>query len=77
MTKTPRLIKLRFTTIDHFSESKTFKTLEGARAYFKRRMGDAFDISVNFNYAIDAYGVGKLSIVEGTTYNELAGREVM
>lgn len=72
---TARTIKLTYSTIDRFSESKTFKTLEGARAYFARRIGTSYDISETFNYAVDAYGTGKLTIREGTTWAELTGRD--
>lgn len=66
-------IKLRFSTIDHFSETRTFKTLAGAQRYATRRLGDSYDVSLAFNYAVDMFGTGKLSIVEGTTWKELVG----
>jgi hypothetical protein len=58
-------IKLRFSTIDHFRETKTFKSFKGARAYAQRRIGTHFDISETFGYAVDMHGVGKLEIVGG------------
>jgi hypothetical protein len=65
---TPVKITTTFTTIDGFKERKTFKTLEGARRYAKRRMGDNFDIGSY--YAVDMYGTGKL-MVDGTSLAKL------
>jgi hypothetical protein len=73
-TNADRLIKLRYETIDGFRESKVFKTLDGARAYFRRRIGETYDVGVTFGYAVDAYGTGKLMIREGTTWPELLDR---
>lgn len=69
----PRDIRLRYSTIDRFSESKRFKTLDGARAYAKRRLGDCYDVSLAFNYAVSGDGVGKVSIAGGTSWKELLG----
>jgi len=67
-------ITVRFRTIDHFSETRKFKTLKGAQAYAKRRIGSPFDIGETFGYAVDAYGIGKVT-VEGTSIHELMGQE--
>lgn len=58
--KTPMDITIRYSTIDHFSETRRFKTLEGARKYAKMRMGDTFDIGSS--YAVDMFGTGKLEV---------------
>ena len=55
----PNPIWVYYRTIDRFSESRRFKTLKGARAYVRKRIGDTFD--VGGNYAVDAYGVGKVT----------------
>jgi hypothetical protein len=54
----PDLIRVRLTTIDHYAESRRFKTLDGARKYARRKLGDTFDIGLH--YAVDAYGCVKL-----------------
>ena len=63
-----RLIKLRYSTIDRFSETRTFKTLKGARAYAKRRIGTTFDLGST--YAVDMFGTGKLE-ASGVSLAEL------
>lgn len=55
-------IKLRYTTIDRFSESRSFKSLDGAQRYARRRMGNMFDISEAFGYIVSSDGVGKLTV---------------
>jgi hypothetical protein len=67
------LIRLRYTTIDGLKESKVFYTLAAAKIYAERRLGKAYDVSTAYNYAVDMYGTGKLSIVGGTTWFELLG----
>ena len=69
------VIKLRYSTLDGFRESRSFKTLAGAKAYATRRVGTAYDVSLAFNYAVDMFGTGKLSIVAGTTWKDLLGYE--
>lgn len=54
----PAVITVRYSTIDHYRESRRFKTLAGAQKYARRKLGDTFDCG-SF-YAVDAYGVGKL-----------------
>jgi hypothetical protein len=54
----PDVIRVRYSTIDRFSESKRFKTLKGARAYVARRLGTSYDLGGN--YAVSGDGVGKL-----------------
>lgn len=69
-----RNIKFTYATIDHFSESKTFKTLEGARAYLRRRLGDSYDVSL-MGYAVAFDGVGKVTLRGGATWKELLGSD--
>ena len=66
-----RDIKFRLSTIDRFSETKTFRTLEGAKTYVKKRLGDHYDVGMG--YAVDMFGTGKLVILGGTTWTELLG----
>lgn len=69
-----REIKFRFNTIDRFSESKTFRSLAGAKAYVKKRLGDTYDVS-GLGYAVDMFGTGKLTLVSGATWTELLGHD--
>ena len=55
----PDVIRVSIRTIDRYAESRRFKTLAGARAYARRKLGDAFDIGGS--YAVDAYGVVTLT----------------
>lgn len=66
-----RVFKFYFTTIDGFRESRSFKTLKGAKAYFDKRMGSTYDIST-LGYAVDMFGTGKLTL-SGATWTELLG----
>ncbi len=65
-----RDIRFHYSTIDHYSESRRFKSLDGARAYAKRRLGDSYDISETFRYAVAGDGVAKLE-VRGASWAEL------
>jgi hypothetical protein len=53
-------IVVYYSTIDHFSQRRTFATLGGARAYAQKWIGAHPDISETFNYAISDDGVGKI-----------------
>lgn len=55
----PEVIKVNLRTIDGYSESRRFKTLKGARAYAAKKLGTSYDIGLS--YAVDMYGVVKLS----------------
>lgn len=68
--KTIDRITLYYKTIDRFSERRTFKTLKGARAYARKRMGTSYYISETFHYAVSFDGVGKLE-ARGATLDEL------
>lgn len=55
----PAVIKLSYSTIDRYYESRRFKTLAGARAYAKRKLGESFDLGGS--YAVSFDGVAKLT----------------
>jgi hypothetical protein len=61
-------IKVRYSSIDHFRQTRTFKTLEGARKYAADRVGDNPDMGSH--YAVSFDGIGKIT-VEGCTLQEL------
>jgi hypothetical protein len=64
-----REIKLAWTTVDRAYESRTFKTLAGARKYAHRKVGATPEIGTY--YAIDGYGVSKIVVRAGTTLKEI------
>jgi hypothetical protein len=61
-------IKVRYSSIDHFRQTRTFKTLEGARKYAADRVGDNPDMGSC--YAVSFDGIGKIE-VDGCTLQEL------
>lgn len=73
-SKTPREVKTHFSTIDRYHESRSFKTLEGARAYAHRKVGAHPEYS-SFGYVVSSYGDAKLTF-SGATFEELFPREV-
>lgn len=69
-----RDIRIRYSTIDGFYESRRFKTLAGARAYARKRIGTTYDIGETFGYAVDMHGIGKIT-ASGATLEELLSDE--
>lgn len=67
-------IIVRYQSIDHFSQRRTFKTLEGARKYAFKRVGKDAEISWNFYYAVSSDGVGKITC-DGVSIFKLMDRE--
>lgn len=65
------VFRFSFSTLDGFRESRSFKTLKGAKAYFDRRMGTSFDVS-GLGYAVDMFGTGKLYL-SGASWTDLLG----
>jgi hypothetical protein len=55
----PAVIKVHYSTIDRYSESRRFKTLKGARAYVAKRLGTSYDAGIA--YAVSYDGVGKVT----------------
>jgi len=54
------LIKTSYRTCDHFSESRSFKTVKGARAYARRRLGPCPEIGTT--YAVSSCGTATLKV---------------
>lgn len=70
----PPVIRINYSTIDRFSESRRFKTLAGARKYALRRLGDYYDIGSY--YAVSGDGVGKITAnIPFSTLLGIAGSE--
>lgn len=65
-------IHLRYTTIDHYGESRRYRSLDGAQRYAREKMGNIFDISEMTNSVISSAGVAKIT-VSGITAKQLMG----
>lgn len=63
-------IKVKYSTIDRFSQKRTFKTLEGAQKYAQKWVGETPEISTTFQYAVSSDGTGKIE-VEGCSIRKL------
>jgi hypothetical protein len=55
-----REIVVTFSTIDHHRERRVFKTLEGARKYAQKKLGEHPDMGST--YAVGAYGDAKIEV---------------
>jgi hypothetical protein len=65
------MFKVRYSSIDHFRETRSFKTLKGAHDYAVKRVGEHPDFgSWDVPYAVSFDGIGKIT-VEGCTLQEL------
>jgi hypothetical protein len=62
------VIKVRYSSIDGFSKTAKFKTMNGARKFAHKWVGEHPEIGSH--YAVAGDGVGKVT-VEGTTLAEL------
>ena len=67
-------ITVRYRSIDHFSKTAKFKTLEGAQKFAHRYVGKHPEISYNFFYAVSGDGVGKITC-EGASIFDLFPEE--
>lgn len=52
------MIRVRYTSVDGFRKSRTFKTIEGARAFARRYVGPTPEIGGW--YAVSGDGIGKI-----------------
>ena len=55
-------IRIRYRSLDRFSQSRTFKTLAGAQRYAQKWVGQTPDISEAFGYAVSDDGIGKITV---------------
>lgn len=67
-------IRVRYRTIDRFSQSRKFKTLKGAQRFAQKWVGKHPDISDTFGYAVNMHGDGKITC-EGCSIHELFPEE--
>ncbi len=73
MTRDRRDIRVRYSSIDRCYINRRFRTLEGARRFAARYVGETPEIGYTFNYAVSADGIGKIT-VDGATLTELFPR---
>lgn len=66
--KIPREVTVYFTTSDRYSQTRKFKTLNGARAYAQSKIGKTPE--VGGHYAVSSYGDAKIE-AHGATMMEL------
>jgi hypothetical protein len=66
------MIKVKYSSIDGYRKTKSFKTLKGARKYAQDRVGKNPDMGRW--YAVSFDGIGKIE-VEGVPLDELFGDE--
>lgn len=57
---TPARLSVYFKTVDHYSESRRFATLEGARAYAQRKIGETPEMG-SF-YAVSPWGDARITV---------------
>lgn len=60
MATESRNIRVRYSTVDRFSKTGTFKTLAGAQRFAQKWVGGAPEISDTFGYAVSSSGTGKI-----------------
>jgi len=63
-------IKVRYSSIDRFGQSRTFKTLKGARRFAHKWIGEHPEIATFHHYAVSYDGIGKITVT-GCTLAEL------
>lgn len=64
------MIKVSYRACDGYAKTRSFKTLDGARKFAQKYVGETPEISEMFGYAVSADGVGKVT-VEGATLTDL------
>jgi hypothetical protein len=62
------MIKLRYSSVDGFTETKTFDTVEAASAYARHWIGNHPEIGSH--YAVSDDGIGKIEVT-GATLRQL------
>ncbi len=70
---TETTITVRYSTVDHFTETRRFRTLAKAREYAQHLIGKTPEMGRT--YAISGDGIGKIE-VRGTTLANLFGETV-
>jgi hypothetical protein len=62
-------IKVHYSSVDRFSQTRSFKTLEGARRYAMRWVGEHPE--VGGWYAVSGDGMGKVTVTGDATLRDL------
>jgi hypothetical protein len=73
MNTPKRDITVRYSSVDHFSKTRKFKTLAGAQKYAQEWVDLHPDIGLG--YAVSFDGIGKIE-VQGATLEELFPPEI-
>ena len=71
--KGTRDITMRYRSLDHYSVTRHFTTLEGARKCAWKWVGETPSVSLGFSYAVSDDGIGKVE-VSGATFAEVFPR---
>lgn len=70
------MITVRYRSLDRFGITRRFKTLAGAQQFAQKYVGAHPEISVTFQYAVSADGVGKVTVSgDDVTLNDLFPEE--
>ena len=62
-------IKVHYSSVDRFSQSRTFKTLEGAQRFAQKWVGRTPELGMW--YAVSGDGIGKITVVGDATLRDL------
>jgi len=68
MPKGTRNIKVSYRSVDRYSKTRSFKTLEGAQKFAQEWVGKTPELGTG--YAVSGDGIGKVT-VDGATLTEL------
>jgi len=60
-------ITVRYSSIDHYHKSRSFKTLEGARKFAHHWVGEGPEIGIG--YAVSGDGIGKITVSGCSLYD--------
>ena len=63
------MIKVKYTSVDRYRSTRTFKTLKGARKFAQDRIGKNPDIGSY--YAVSFDGIGKIEVSVGTHHADV------
>lgn len=63
-------IRVKYSTLDRFTQTRSFKTLAGARKFAQKYVGAKPEISDTFGYAVSGDGMGKI-IAQGCSIHDL------
>ena len=68
-----KVIKLKYSSVDGYRKTRSFKTLKGARAFAQHYVGK--NPEMGSTYAVSGDGIGKIVVVEGIALTDLFSEE--